>query len=796
MKRRDFLWQTPAVLTLGLATQQLLAQTAVAGPAENGKKPSTAVTAKWATAHPRLYFPPARLAAFRARQAGNPTLNEQWDRMLRRADELTGDKLTPLQNAKQINFAGRQLSSMGMTLGLAWRMTGKELYARKLREALLHCVSYDRWVSKDMLRRTPSWHSDLNTAALTFGCATGYDAIFDFLSAAERKTIAEGLARLGILAILNDWVLPEKRIHALDSMGHNWWSVCVSGAGVGALALLGEDPRAAGWVQQVALGFELWFGYRGNVLQNKAVNFDAAGAFYESVDYANYALQEYLNFRLALSNAMPEYSQPRNLALAGVGDYLVQVFYPSSSSDLTVNFGDSSLHVRSFNTTILLLANGLGSAALRWYAQRRDGNSNDPLALLYPFKGTSPALPALPTSVTYPENGWAIMRSSWADNATLLAMKSGFTWNHAHADAGSFMLFHAGMPLIIDSGNCNYSRREYAEYYCQSRAHNVVLVGGQEEPRVDLYRGAKFSGRMHELVGGLGVKYVYADATGPMARYLLRNYRHWLWLEGAILIFDDLLAYEPTKYDWLLHYAGQCQRDGNNLTLTNGAAKAAVNLLYPAQLAVREVQGLADGNPDRKVSYLAFSTTESRAEQKFIAVILPLAEGRTPPEVELLRGPAALGVRLKHGRETTDVYLNLMADGRCMHKNANNAIAEWETDAYLFAMTYPTGGACSPETVIRWFVSAGSYLRHGGQTILDSLSQVTTVFQPGQSGRAMDVRLHGQDVIEAAFYCFAKPTQLKVNGRETAFVHEPDKKVGRLRYIKQWQPGDSASPQS
>ena len=28
------------------------------------------------------------------------------------------------------------------------------------------------------------------------------------------------------------------------------------------------------------------------------------------------------------------------------------------------------------------------------------------------------------------------------DDATLVAIKSGFTWNHAHADAGSFVLFH------------------------------------------------------------------------------------------------------------------------------------------------------------------------------------------------------------------------------------------------------------------------------------------------------------------------------------------------------------------
>ena len=48
-----------------------------------------------------------------------------------------------------------------------------------------------------------------------------------------------------------------------------------------------------------------------------------------------------------------------------------------------------------------------------------------------------------------------MLRSSWENDATLLAMKSGYTWNHAHADAGSFILFKQGEPLIIDSGTCD-----------------------------------------------------------------------------------------------------------------------------------------------------------------------------------------------------------------------------------------------------------------------------------------------------------------------------------------------------
>lgn len=101
-----------------------------------------------------------------------------------------------------------------------------------------------------------------------FGYAVGYDCIYDSLSEAERGSIAQSMIRLGILPTLNDWLLPGERIHALDSMGHNWWSVCVSMAGLAAMSLLGDEPQAEPWVQEVSDGFPEWFSFQGNVLQN------------------------------------------------------------------------------------------------------------------------------------------------------------------------------------------------------------------------------------------------------------------------------------------------------------------------------------------------------------------------------------------------------------------------------------------------------------------------------------------------------------------------------------------------
>ncbi|MBV9268348.1 MAG: heparinase II/III family protein [Acidobacteriaceae bacterium] len=308
-------------------------------------------------------------------------------------------------------------------------------------------------------------------------------------------------------------------------MGHNWWSVCVSNAGLAVLALRAEEPRSGAWLEAVNDGIDQWFSFCGNVLQNKTRTFDFDGGFYEGVNYDNYALTEYLRSRLAWSRQFPDQPLTRYSALSNTCEFFLQTFYPSSKQSLFVNFGDSALIQNLAPVIRLLNANGFGHPSASWLVSKlHPPPSPDPFEFLLP-QLPPPAEPRSPTSKVYSDIGWGLFRNSWRDDATLLAVKSGFTWNHAHADAGSFILFHAGVPLLIDSGTCGYGIPAYADYYVQSRAHNVILAEGRGEPAEDHFRGVKFPGRLLSMLDYMGMKYVYADATGPMSKYFSRNYR-------------------------------------------------------------------------------------------------------------------------------------------------------------------------------------------------------------------------------------------------------------------------------
>lgn len=679
--------------------------------------------------HPRLFYNSASLNRTKEFLATNP----QVDAALRaRGQQLLTAALIPETFAKigggqQANYRApsEQIVEMGLTLGLLFHLTGDKRYAEKLRAALLYYVQYERWAGPELIHRVPPWHSELDTATFSFGYAAGYDAVHEFLSGADRKAITDGLIRLGALPILEDWILPDRRIHSFDSMGHNWWGVCVSGAGLCALAMLGDDPRAQGWVDAVDAGYAQWFNYRGDVLQNRVATFERSGPSYEGVWYTNYGVNAYLHYRFAWQNTFPRRKAIHVEPLAGLASFYLHTLYPASEGFYSVNFNDAVIQADCTETILLLAACGLGTPdAARYLRHLQTHPEGTLLSILRQYPQPEGA-GEVSTSAIYPHMGWATMRSSWQNNSTLLAMKSGFTWNHAHADAGSFMIFHKGNPLIIDSGTCKYSHSEYTTYYRLSQAHNVILYNNEGQPKSDLGLGCKFPGQMHSLIDGLGLKYVYADATGPMARWFLRNYRHWIWSGDVILILDDVWAHEAGQLDWLLHYAGNYTYLPNGgIRLTNGAAEAVVKVAYPT-CQRREEIGLADHDPDKKIPYLVFRPNSSAQSSQFITAICLNPDD--VPVIEVTKQPTYLGVRLETRGSTEETYVSLRSIETPGTVSVD--IGEFSTDAYLVHFKRQSRNA----PIDRYFIGEGSYLRNSKRALFESLSKGTACWAPGES---------------------------------------------------------------
>lgn len=727
-----------------------------------------------ATVHPRLFYNGVSLDRLRQALAtdavADANLKDSGDELL--AADFISEKVAMQGDGQQAHYGlpGEQMSEMGLTLGLLYHLTGDQRYAEKLREAMLYFANYGRWTAPSFAHRMPPWNSELDTAKFSFGYATGYDALHSFLSDADRKTISDTMIRMSILPTLNDWVLPGKRIHSFDSMGHNWWGVCVAGAGLCALALLGDEPRARGWIDAIDAGFEQWFNYRGNVLQNRVATFERSGPSYEGVAYTQYGVSEYLHYRLAWQNTWPDRKPVHQEPMDHLANFFLHTLYPTSAGPFGVNFNDSGLQADATHTILLLIACGLGTPEAGRYLELVNSRPEGALFSILQQYSKPHAAADTPNSCIYPDMGWAMMRSSWEYDATFLAMKSGYTWNHAHADAGTFILFKQGMPLIIDSGTCSYERQEYHDYYCQSRAHNVILFNGAGQPPEDFVNGSKFSGRMHSLIDGLGMKYVYADATGPMARWFTRNYRHWIWSGDVIFIIDDVHAYAAGQMDWLLHFDGKYKADSDgSVRLTNGPAEAVVKMLHPST-TLSEGTGLAEHDPEWKMPYLIFSPGAPKQSRQFITAICLNPDA--VPKFEIMENQTWLGVRMQTSDAVEEIYLNLRAIRGPY--TIDIQVGDWVTDAYMLHLRR---AAADNQPVQRFFVGDGSYLRYKGRSVMESLSKLTACWAPGDSLEILSDNTSAPLQIAAE----APPRRVTWNGRPVTAQFDVESGLVSLR---------------
>ncbi len=729
---------------------------------------------------PVLIFTPDRLERLRSRLSGSSSERAKWERLRQRGRvllRLPWPEEAPSSSVHHQEFTYRMpadhLGEVVRTLGLLHLLEPDERYAGKIREGLLHYADdyppYKTWCSPHFSRRKPAWRSELITTHLCFSYIAGHEILGDWLSDEDRKRIAETLLDRGVIPLLQDWLLPDTRIHCLDTMGHNWWVVCLSMAGIGALAMLGRHPAAASWAASVERSMPLWFGYGGSMLQNRAANFDTAGGYLEGVHYADYALGDYLLYRTALLDVIPDYSPPDKRALQAAAQFLVHTLYPSTHGCLVVNFGDTKAQAAATTAMRLLASNNIAAELGSWYVARTGSGEPNPMALLFGDDLRIAPPKDLPNSAFFPGAGWAAMRSGWEDDATLLAMRSGIYWIHAHADSGSFILFHRGQPLIVDAGHCEYYHQEYTDYYASSRAHNVVLINGRGAPPEDFLRGSKFPGRLHSLLDNGGMKYVCADAAGPLAHLVKRNYRHLIWTEGAIVIVDDLLAHEAAQFSWLLHYAGTAEWDSQGTQIRNGEAGASVQILHPRNLDARAVECPHQDTLEARSSYLEFSTRNPERQQIFLTIIVPLpAPGASAPRVERIESPGLPGVRIIGSDLTTEVYLNPEADGRDTCRNPLTSLGGWETDACLLAISSATGSdANNPITPGRALMVDGSTLRREGITLLDSISRIDGIFSFEPDRVSMEIQ--GQKEIDLRIHSAACPREVIINGKSGEF---------------------------
>ncbi len=646
--------------------------------------------------HPRLLLTAEDLAGLRARTTRSDHLRRGWQYQVNAA--FSALDLAPPDEAYAKAGKG-QHGSYSTAAGWYHRhlenvafvafVTRNHRLAEKGVQMLMTACSYQRWLGPLFDRPEhfdPPWNSALETAMMTEAVAIGYDLLYHHLTDAQRETVRQALADKGIRMLVHDWADPvgSSQIPRHQLPTGNWVMVCTCSAGIGALAILGEHPDAARWSRLVRNRTRAWLNDRGGdwfvdnpyshhrpdpipVIGPSEPNFGIDGGYKESIAYMNYAMRYVCFFADALHETTGE-------SLFGhVPDKLLDpmawsiMAYPIDGGlrSAIVDFGDCGAATSWYHDLLAALVKNRGDRRASWLYRRTVPVAITPRSLLWFDDAVVDSGPdtAVPMGVFH-GIGQVIMRSGFSPETPMAAIK--FRQNRGHLDIGTFYLFGAGHPTIIDSGVTSYGSRIYRDYSSKSIAHNLVLVDDRAQVRANgTMLAAVGTSRMTAASGQLSP--AYPEVLESWTRDLL------MLPDGVTLVHDRLEGKGPHQFDLILHpqnpftltspgelVVGEKPGETFISVHSDGAFTATEQDGYYATLPRKYVRFNADA-PEEGRSFLTLCRWPTGRLQKPISpVIEPTGPGQW--RIDATRGSSRLSVRTGEAGGASDD--RLVSDAR------------------------------------------------------------------------------------------------------------------------------------
>ncbi|MDQ8187704.1 heparinase II/III family protein [Pelagicoccus sp. SDUM812002] len=247
---------------------------------------------------------------------------------------------------------------------------------------------------------------------------------------------------------------------------NNLRSAPSSALGIGAIALLGHDPRAEKWLATAESSFD-------RVLRL----FSPDGSYFEGLSYAGYTLRTALNFFDAHARNGGTIDWAKKANFDGMLDFIatMQAGTQEDGTPDIVNFSDarSSVHV----CIPAWIGKHTGNPLAQYEAENLSvANSFLDFIWYEPGKASSPP----PESLQNVRNNldWVLCRSGWGSQDAVLAFRSGGPCNHEHADRNHITYKIFGERLLTDLFGAAYDRRHSGWEMRKTKAHNSVLVNG------------------------------------------------------------------------------------------------------------------------------------------------------------------------------------------------------------------------------------------------------------------------------------------------------------------------------
>lgn len=222
------------------------------------------------------------------------------------------------------------------------------------------------------------------------------------------------------------------------------------------------------------------------------------------------------------------------------------------------------------------------------------GHARLPFALLWRLGpeaieryGRLPSAPPSETAACFPVGGYVVSRQSWERGAMYMAMRAGVGINgHAHSDALGLVLYAGGKELVADSGMGLYEWNKERKYVVSTRAHNTVVVDGQDQHVRGLHWGTPPTAacKIWDFRSESRFDYVFASHYG-YTRYEdpVIHSRKTLFVKNRYWLVVDLFeAKERHVYEQYFHLPpGEAVFDPTGRRVRTNGPDANALLVYP-----------------------------------------------------------------------------------------------------------------------------------------------------------------------------------------------------------------------
>ena len=542
------------------------------------------------------------------------------------------DKLAP----EQERIAVYQI----LTCAMAYRLTGEERYAARVKSDLLTVAAFPDWDPRH----------DLAIGEMSFAVAIGYDWLYARLEPGARATIRRALVDKSLRAALP----------TTNSGNHN--QVYNGGLVSGALALADEEPALA---RRVIAGARRSMPYA-------LAAYAPDGAFPEGPGYWTYGTTYSVITFAALESALGA-----DLGLADVPGFARTIGYYESMqgpSGAMFNYADSTDDLQdsparawlaeryrvatATRDTRALLADTLRQGTVTPFDRAIQGQVVNRFFALHAvwFPREPAAVEAaaeLPLDAHFQGTAdLAVFRSAWRDPAAIfVGFKAGENGDHHnHLDLGSFVLDADGqrwaMDLGPDSPGAHYDlpgyfdnkQQRWTYFRTNNHSHNTVTPGDALQSRHIIAPIVAFGAAPDRGFAVADLTPAYPAEADSLRRGIA------LLDRARVLVQDE---YQPTRPGTPLHWTMVTGAkvglvvDGRSATMTKNGRSLRVDILEPvsARLHIGSTRPpIAAESQNEGTALLAIDLTPEASPGVTRLVVLLTPVGDKWPQL----GPPAL----------------------------------------------------------------------------------------------------------------------------------------------------------